>query len=136
MGSISFFTAYVILCSSLLSYKLGQVESQSTGWSGCVNPNEPDKPEVLQIGKAHTICITLGQGGNWATGVTYGRYTWRPKADEYSRFHIPNCTYNSLVRLEGMKFYPHHNSTHTIYQMNILILLTSLLTTCSKSNQW
>jgi hypothetical protein len=96
MSSVRFLIVIAFVCSCC-SW-IGVVESQSTNtttigsWSGCVNPNEPNTPEVIQIGKPHTICLTLGQGGNWAAGVTYGRYTWRPVADQYSRFHIPDCT--------------------------------------------
>jgi hypothetical protein len=60
-------------------------------WSGCVDPENPDAADIVKIGDRHTICLTLGPGGNWAAGVKYGRYTWRPVADQYSRFHIPDC---------------------------------------------
>lgn len=61
-------------------------------WSGCVDPNNPDVPEQVKVGSRHTICLTIGPGGNWAAGVSYIRYTFQPKGDEYSRFHIPQST--------------------------------------------
>lgn len=76
-------------------------------WSGCVNPNNPNQPEIIKIGSPHTICLTLGPGGNWAAGVEYGRYTWRPNADEYSRFHIPQCESNTK-----MLMYEYSNDCH------------------------
>ena len=92
----------VVVFASLLGFSVSQGPTpsptpSSTGaatpapWSGCVDPNNPNKPEIIQIGNPTTICLTLGPGGNWAAGVRYGRYTWRPIADQYSKFHIPKC---------------------------------------------
>ena len=86
------------LIASLLGFTFSQTGSPTPApWSGCVDPNNPDKPEIIKIGSPHTICLTLGPGGNWAAGVKYGRYTFRPKADQYSRFHIPKCKWNVIM---------------------------------------
>eukprot|EP00542_Grammatophora_oceanica_P019166 CAMPEP_0194027284 /NCGR_PEP_ID=MMETSP0009_2-20130614/1457_1 /TAXON_ID=210454 /ORGANISM="Grammatophora oceanica, Strain CCMP 410" /LENGTH=272 /DNA_ID=CAMNT_0038666297 /DNA_START=45 /DNA_END=863 /DNA_ORIENTATION=+ len=68
-----------------------------TPWSGCTDPkNLEGEDKLITIGKKHTICFSIGPGGNWAAGVSYLRYTFQPIADEYSRFHIPG-SYSSLV---------------------------------------
>ena len=92
----------VVVIASLLGFTASQGPTPSptpsstaaatpAPWSGCVDPNNPNNPDIIQIGKPTTICLTLGPGGNWAAGVRYGRYTWRPIADQYSKFHIPKC---------------------------------------------
>jgi hypothetical protein len=63
----------------------------TSGWSGCVDPNNPD--ESVKIGQKTTICLQIGNKNNWAGGVEYIRLSFQPKVDEYSRIHIPNCTY-------------------------------------------
>jgi len=85
-----------LVAAVLLSFTVAQ-EASRVPWIGCVDPANPDAVENIKIGDPHTICLTLGPGGNWAAGVEYGRYTWRPKADEYSRFYIPD-SYKDLVQ--------------------------------------
>jgi hypothetical protein len=90
-----------MLFLSLLILTLILIETQAQSqWTGCIDPDNLDSPDLVKIGERHTICITVGPGGSWAgikgsdgtyAGVEYMRYTWRPTADQYSRFHIPNC---------------------------------------------
>lgn len=68
-------------------------------WSGCVllDPNgNPEEDARVTIGEATPICLTLGPGGSWSARVSYLRWMFTPKADEYSRFRIPN-SYQELV---------------------------------------
>lgn len=73
--------------------------STTTQWTGCVSPNDPT--EVVSIGSPTTICFVAGNGVNWAAGVTYLRFSFRPNADEYSRFHIPGCEWNCLLLVKS-----------------------------------
>jgi hypothetical protein len=61
------------------------------GWGGCINPDDPTASTLVRIGQPTAICLTIGQGGDWAAGVPYLRFIFTPKADVYSRFDIPNC---------------------------------------------
>jgi hypothetical protein len=63
-------------------------------WGGCVDPKNPNK--AVTIGDPTTICITLADGADWDTKRSYMRLNFRPKADEYSRFHVPKCEFRSL----------------------------------------
>ena len=60
-------------------------------WGGCVDPN--NEGQLVTIGKRTTICLTLANGMDWSTELTYLRLAFNPLADEYSRFHIPSCKY-------------------------------------------
>merc|ERR1712224_1122632 len=42
------------------------------------------------------ICVTVSGGDDWASGVEYARWLFRPTADEYSHFSIQN-SYMDLV---------------------------------------
>jgi hypothetical protein len=59
-------------------------------WTGCVDPRNPTNSRV-KIGDPTPVCLTVGPGGSWSRGVPYIRWMFTPKADEYSRFRIPNC---------------------------------------------
>jgi hypothetical protein len=65
-----------------------------TGWGGCYDPAPGSKggSNKVTIGSKTTVCLQLGNGDNWAGGVEYIRLTLQPKADEYSRFFVPDCT--------------------------------------------
>jgi len=45
----------------------------------------------IVIGESSTICFHIANKNNWADGINYVRLSFAPKADEYSRLHIPNC---------------------------------------------
>ena len=90
----------LLLLSLLFVTLLIEGASAQSGWSGCINPNDLSSPNLITIGQPTTICLTIGPGGAWGgnqksdgsfVGVTYLRYTWQVTADQYSRFHIPNC---------------------------------------------
>lgn len=96
----------LLLSSALfISLLLLDVAGQSSQWTGCVNPDDLTIEDLVTIGEQHSICLTIGPGGDWSgisdgngkyKGITYLRYTWRVKGDEYSRFHIPNCKYHQF----------------------------------------
>ena len=60
-------------------------------WGGCVDPKNPKK--LVTIGDPTTICVALADGADWNTKRSYMRLNFRPKADEYSRFHVPKCKF-------------------------------------------
>mmetsp|Transcript_2902 Transcript_2902/g.4244 ORF Transcript_2902/g.4244 Transcript_2902/m.4244 type:complete len:89 (-) Transcript_2902:643-909(-) len=60
-------------------------------WSGCIDPGNPGAP-VTQ-GTPTTVCVVLGPDRDWSLGGSYLRYNFKPIADEYSRYSIPNCKY-------------------------------------------
>lgn len=64
--------------------------NQTQAWT-CINPDDPTASTLVRIGEPTAICLTIGQGGNWAAGVPYLRFIFTPKADVYSMFHIPKC---------------------------------------------
>ena len=57
-------------------------------WAGCF-----DETTRIKIGEPMFLCLHVANGINWADGVDYVRLTFSPNADEYSRFHVPNCTW-------------------------------------------
>jgi hypothetical protein len=63
-------------------------------WGGCVDPKNPKK--TVTIGDPTTICVTLADGTDWDAKRSYMRLNFRPKADEYSRFHVPKCEFRCL----------------------------------------
>lgn len=63
-------------------------------WGGCILD---DDKGVVKRDKATPVCLSIGGDKNWATGVSYNRFSFRPNADEYSRFTIQG-SYKSLVQ--------------------------------------
>jgi hypothetical protein len=62
-------------------------------WGGCVDPDPENKDALVTIGKKTTICLVIADGVDWAAADerTYMRLHFQPKADDYSRFHVPLC---------------------------------------------
>lgn len=81
-STMNFFTILVFL----LSFNL----SVSQEWEGCVDPTSSIDSKVKK-GQLTQVCFTTGPGGDWGNGVTYNRYSFRPVADQYSRFTVPGC---------------------------------------------
>ena len=69
--------------------------AEGTGWTGCVDPFVGPLP--VNIGSQTTVCLVLSNAADWATPLTYMRLHFKPTADDYSRFHVPN-SYNQLVQ--------------------------------------
>lgn len=58
----------------------------------CVNPDAPESDDGrIRKGSRTTVCLTVGPGSNWSEVVQYIRYVFRPTADEYSVYRVPNC---------------------------------------------
>jgi hypothetical protein len=65
----------------------------------CVDPRSSNlnRTHIVRRGEETTICLFIGPAGNWnSNDVTYKRFTFNLKADEFSSYQIPN-TFNSLV---------------------------------------
>jgi hypothetical protein len=80
----------LILWWTLSSFSWAQTNSSNATWSGCVDPNNPGA--LVTIGQKTTVCLQIGNSENWGAGVEYIRLSFQPQGDEYSRFHVPNCT--------------------------------------------
>ena len=83
-------TAIANLCLLVAILTSSSVSAQD--WLGCVNPPGGSGTDLVRVGEPTTICLNLGPNTHWSQGVDYIRYTFQPEADEYSKFHIPNCT--------------------------------------------
>ena len=59
-------------------------------WAGCILQSNEDKG-VVKRDKPTPVCLTIGGDGNWARGESYSRYSFKPLADEYSRFTVQGC---------------------------------------------
>jgi len=78
---------HIFLLSLLASASLAQE------WR-CVNPDAPESDDgMVNRGSRTTVCLTVGPGSDWAEGVSYSRYVFRPTADEYSVYRVSNCEF-------------------------------------------
>ena len=76
----------------------GTASPTVVGWGGCVDENNPNAK--VTIGQPTTICLVVADGVDWSVSRTYLRLTFHLKADQYSRFHVPNCkSYTRLFSL-------------------------------------
>lgn len=73
-----------------LSLSVGNEET----WGGC---GKSEGSRLVSANKRTFICIMVGPSGDWRTGINYLRYSFEPKADEYSRFTIEN-SYNDMYK--------------------------------------
>lgn len=72
----------------------------------CVNPDAPEADDGrVRRGSRTTVCLTVGPGSNWAEVVQYVRYVFRPTADEYSVYTIPNCEDMSRIVWQLLVWY-------------------------------
>lgn len=98
-------------------------QCDDSAWGGCVDPANPGK--LVRRDSATTVCLTLGPDGNWADGVEYVRFSFKPEADKYSRFTIPN-SYQNLV--QSTSIYPSLSATnitvHAASQTSLSFLRT------------
>lgn len=64
-------------------------------WVGCVDPENPTKK--VRRSEKTTVCLGVGYGGqDWANADKYWRYSFKPKADEFSKFTVP-LSFRTLV---------------------------------------
>lgn len=93
---VLFLLSFLVCCATITTAQDPTPAPNSNGssaWTGCINPDDPTASTLVRIGQPTAICLTIGPGGNWASGVNYLRFIFTPKADVYSKFVIPNCTY-------------------------------------------
>eukprot|EP00567_Pseudictyota_dubia_P008136 CAMPEP_0197464400 /NCGR_PEP_ID=MMETSP1175-20131217/64001_1 /TAXON_ID=1003142 /ORGANISM="Triceratium dubium, Strain CCMP147" /LENGTH=337 /DNA_ID=CAMNT_0043000379 /DNA_START=20 /DNA_END=1033 /DNA_ORIENTATION=+ len=77
-------------------------------WGGCIDPREANSAIVVR-GRPTPICLTVGPGGHWnrvSPSVEYLRYSFKPTADEYSVYQIPDSFNNFIVREEAKYLLP------------------------------
>lgn len=66
-------------------------------WEGCVT-EYGDNNNLVKSNVKTGVCLTVGENvKDWGTGVNYKRYSFAPRADDYSRFVVQG-SYNSLVK--------------------------------------
>jgi len=63
-------------------------------WGGC---RKSDGNGLVSRNGRTFICIMVGPSGDWREGIKYLRYSFEPKADEYSRFTVAN-SYQDLYK--------------------------------------
>mmetsp|Transcript_27032 Transcript_27032/g.40003 ORF Transcript_27032/g.40003 Transcript_27032/m.40003 type:complete len:238 (-) Transcript_27032:158-871(-) len=71
------------------------VRLTASEWAGCILQSDEDKG-VVKRDKVTPVCLTIGRDGNWARGEPYSRYSFKPVADEYSRFTVQG-SYKSML---------------------------------------
>ena len=87
--------------SAVAQDTVAPTSAPTAGWGGCGDPSDPDAK--VEIGKATTICLVLGAGTDWSAELSYLRLNFKPKADQYSRFHVPQCKNDSLIRVRMIR---------------------------------
>jgi len=93
---------------------------QSNDWGGCIDPANPKK--LVHRGQHTTICLTVGPSGNWTMGnFDTLRYSFKPIADEYSRFSVPS-SYNRLIQKSDVKGLGNDLSVHVSSQNSLSFL--------------
>lgn len=81
--------------------------SPSTSSSETIEPSAPPSPQwkgcaptagdsLVSREKRTFICVMVGPSRDWASGIQYLRYTFKPNADQYTRIKIEN-TYNDYI---------------------------------------
>lgn len=65
------------------------VAPTSTPWGGCVDPS--NRGAKVTIGERTTVCLVIANGVDWQEERKYIRLNFRPIADQYSRFTVPDC---------------------------------------------
>jgi len=84
--------SYTILSLSLI---VTVPPTRADDWVGCVDKEFPSKK--VRRGQKTTVCLGVGTDGDWAAGTNYVRHSFKPVADDFSRFTIPN-SYKDLVQ--------------------------------------
>lgn len=71
--------------------------AESDDWVGCVDPENPTK-KVRRLQRT-TVCLGIGPGGgmDWANAGKYGRYSFKPEADKFSKFTVQK-SFKGLVQ--------------------------------------
>lgn len=102
-GRFSFQALLVLLLSPFVAIPVASQDVSTTAdasvtsettWTGCVDPENGYEP--VTIGQPTTVCLVLANDGDWSSETTYMRLNFKPTADEYSRFHVPQ-SFSQLV---------------------------------------
>lgn len=75
----------------------GTAAPTEEGWGGCIDPTLSPDDNLVRLGKKTTICLVLSSSAEWnipPPSATTLRLSFQPKADEYSRFHVPECEFS------------------------------------------
>lgn len=80
-------------------------------WTGC-GPFE-NEDERLSVGESTVVCMHVANDLNWVNNVNYLRLSFQPRADEYSRFHVPN-SYNDLLNGGDSSLFSSKNITVSV----------------------
>jgi hypothetical protein len=70
-----------------LAAALVSAQEAPPAWTGCNSV----EGALVKIGDPMFLCLHVANGVDWGGGVEYIRLAFNPKADEYSRLHVPNC---------------------------------------------
>ena len=82
-----------IISPSLIFIIATTTLAQNDPWPGCVTTSESLSGDArIQIDEPTKVCWNIGNSNDWGEGVQYLRTSFEPKADEYSKLHIPQCT--------------------------------------------
>ena len=66
------------------------VHKEPPQWGGCVDPRD-EKNSLVKKGSKTSLCVTVSEGIDWALGINYARWFFKPIADQYSEFTVENC---------------------------------------------
>jgi hypothetical protein len=76
--------AYIILLNAIV------IKGE---WEGC-SLSLGSEDNTVKSGEVSTVCLTVGPSTDWGANNTdfdYNRFTFQPKADEFSHMHIDGC---------------------------------------------
>ena len=79
----------LLLQSTMIMMVLGNTNPNVT-WSGCGPLGS--ETQKLTMDKNTVICLQVANTLDWGNGGKYLRLSFQPKVDQYSRFHVVNCT--------------------------------------------
>ena len=81
-----------LLLLSITTAILAQDVEEAKTWDGCYDVNR----NLIKKGSPMFLCLHMANGINWSEGVDFIRLSFSPDVDEYSRLHVPNCTFAVL----------------------------------------
>jgi hypothetical protein len=63
-------------------------------WQGCIQQKDLESRNDGKVrrGSNTAVCLTIAKDADdWADPTDYSRYSFAPKADDYSRFVVDGC---------------------------------------------
>lgn len=79
--------------SILRLFLLFQLAIGKAEWQGC-SFSADEENYAVSSGDISAVCLTVGPGTDWGADgetIAYQRYTFQPKADEFSHMHVVGC---------------------------------------------